>query len=166
MQTLSIFPATLNPDYRTLIFLIASADTNHEVSALGDIGLKRYVTINHESPTLVEMLYELYNCKARDSMTISMPNNAPPPEFIRALNILTFTGTPLHRLEPRNPSSQTLKLKILGLFMKSKKATDDVMSFDVALECIEDKTHARLRTSGMGFIQWIARMVKKYQKYY
>jgi proteasome component ECM29 len=123
----------LFPNERFRIFLAASAESNHEVIGAGEDGLKRNAKPDFETPEFVKGLYSLYQGY----------NSATDPNQSRAAG------------------SQTLRLRVLTYLLKSARATNEFPSMlQVTFDALYgDTTTSKLRSAGMSFVQWIARMV-------
>ncbi|KAJ3409587.1 hypothetical protein HDV05_004331 [Chytridiales sp. JEL 0842] len=132
IQLQTVIPdGLLTPD-RFRIYLAASAESNHEVIGAGEDGLKRNAKPDFEDPEVVKGLYALYQGF----------NSASDPT------------------QSRTPGSQGLKLKVLMFLLKSARATNEFPSMlQVTFDALYgEATTTKLRSAGMSFVQWIARM--------
>ncbi|KAG0252530.1 hypothetical protein DFQ27_008011 [Actinomortierella ambigua] len=135
----STFPDDLAPKIHTarfILLLAATGDVYNEVSSLGDDGLKRIKQPDLEQKGVVDQLFELYQGS----------NNG--------------TRIPGHEDMFRTPCSNSVKLKIMGYLMKSKRATMTFPSaLQVSFDCLYGQsTTSKLIMAGMAFVQWMARM--------
>ncbi|KAF9918544.1 hypothetical protein BX616_007987 [Lobosporangium transversale] len=121
---------------RFIALIAASGDAYHEVSSMGEDGLKRIKAPDFENKMVIDRLYEMYQGSNK--------------------------GKPIAGQEDtiRQPSSNPIKLRIMGYLSKSKVAADSFPSaLQVSFDCLYGtKTNAKLIMAGMAFVQWIARM--------
>ncbi len=134
MITVGLFPVTIYPNLRFLVFLVSTADLSHEVIGLGEDGIRRHNKADFEDQQLVEILYSLYQ-----------------------------GTTTLVKTSKKSPAGLTLKSKIVPFLLKSSKAANQFPSMlQVCFDCLYGETsNLKLRGLGIAFVQWIARMVKK-----
>ncbi|KAG0376841.1 hypothetical protein BGX24_007138 [Mortierella sp. AD032] len=121
---------------RFVALIAATGDAYNEAVSMGEDGLKRIKMPDLEDKTVVDRLYQMYQGSNR--------------------------GKPVPGQEDifRQPSSNVVKLRIMGYLSKSKVATESFPSaLQVSFDCLYGpKTNTKLVMAGMAFVQWIARM--------
>ncbi|KAF9951012.1 hypothetical protein BGZ72_007436, partial [Mortierella alpina] len=121
---------------RFVALISATGDAYSEAVNMGEDGLKRLKLPDLEEKKVVERLYQMYQGSNR--------------------------GQPVPGQEEvfRQPSSNAVKLKIMGYLTKSKTASESFpAALQVSFDCLYGpKTNNKLLMAGMAFIQWIARM--------
>ncbi|KAF9098763.1 hypothetical protein BGX23_005338 [Mortierella sp. AD031] len=121
---------------RFIALIAATGDAYNEAVSMGEDGLKRIKLPDLEDKSVVDRLYQMYQGSNR--------------------------GKPVPGQEDifRQPSSNVVKLKIIGYLTKSKAATEAFPSaLQVSFDCLYGpKTNTKLVMAGMAFVQWIARM--------
>ncbi|KAJ3021840.1 hypothetical protein HKX48_007616 [Thoreauomyces humboldtii] len=127
-------PEQANVLDKFVIYLSATGDSNHEVVSAGEDGMKRHVKPDLEQEEVVLALYALYQ----------------------------GTGTQKNPEKFRSPSTTALKNRILKVLLRSAAAVNQFpQMIQVAFDTLNgDTTNAKLRASGMSFVQWIARMAR------
>ncbi|KAH9265590.1 hypothetical protein BASA84_001594 [Batrachochytrium salamandrivorans] len=128
-----------------LIYLVCAADSFSEVQSIGDDGLKRHAKPNFEDHRVVLKLYHLY-----------LGTYTPPP----------MTHTPESDVPPvipghlRGEGTISLKRHVIDFLMRSAKATNQFpQMIQVSFDALYGHgTTPKLRTAGMSFVQWVARM--------
>ncbi|KAF9574748.1 hypothetical protein EC968_005534 [Mortierella alpina] len=134
------FPDALPPLVhleRFVALIGATGDAYSEAVNMGEDGLKRLKLPDLEEKTVVDRLYQMYQGSNRGQLV-------PGQEEVF-----------------RQPSSNTVKLKLMGYFAKSKAASESFpAALQVSFDCLYGpKTNNKLLMAGMAFIQWIARML-------
>ncbi|KAG0303005.1 hypothetical protein BGZ98_007067, partial [Dissophora globulifera] len=118
---------------RFIALIAATGDAYYEASSMGEDGLKRIKLPDIEDKTVVDRLFQMYQGS----------NRGKP--------------VPGHEDVFRQPSSNVVKLRIMGYLSKSKTASESFPSaLQVSFDC--PKTNTKLVMAGMAFVQWIARM--------
>ncbi|KAF9191921.1 hypothetical protein BGZ51_006479 [Haplosporangium sp. Z 767] len=121
---------------RFIALIAATGDAYNEVVSMGEDGLKRLKLPDLEEKQVVDRIYQMYQGSNR--------------------------GKPVPGQEDifRQPSSNVVKLRIMGYLTKSKAATESFPSaLQVSFDCLYGpKTNSKLVMAGMAFVQWIARM--------
>ncbi|KAJ3137196.1 hypothetical protein HK100_000877 [Physocladia obscura] len=135
LQLEEMTPQSLHTPTRYCMYLSASCDPAHEVASAADDALKRMAKPSFDDSLVVSLLYRLYQ-----GSTIAGQN----PNDIR------------------KPGNNTVKVKVLGILSRSVVAANIFpgllqVSFDALYG---ESTNGRLRSAGMGFVQWIARMAE------
>ncbi|KAF8941099.1 hypothetical protein BGZ58_002205 [Dissophora ornata] len=124
---------------RLIALIAATGDAYYEVSSMGEDGLKRIRLSSLEDKMVIDRLYQMYQGSNR--------------------------GKPVPGQEDvfRQPSSNVVKLRIMGYLSKSKTASDSFPSaLQVSFDCLYGTTtNTKLVMAGMAFVQWIARMSSK-----
>ncbi|KAF9960381.1 hypothetical protein BGZ65_012418, partial [Modicella reniformis] len=136
VSSTTVFPDSLSAEIhleRFIALIAATGDAYNEVSGPGEDALKRIKQPDLEDKTVVNRLYQMYQ-----------------GSNIAKVNDETF----------RQPSSNVVKLRIMGYLSKSKTASGSFPSaLQVSFDCLYGpKTNTRLIMAGMAFVQWIARM--------
>ncbi|KAI9332879.1 proteasome stabiliser-domain-containing protein [Zopfochytrium polystomum] len=131
VQNTNIVEDTACMNEKFFLHVAAGAEANHDVVALGEDGLKRLTKPDFEDDEFVKGMFRLYQ-----GVTHGQPD------------------------ELRSPGSLLLKVKVLQVLLKSAKAANSFPSMvQVSFDALYGEgTNARLRSAGMSFIQWIARM--------
>ncbi|KAJ3045279.1 hypothetical protein HDV00_011151 [Rhizophlyctis rosea] len=131
ISTFNIVPGTLLVLERFKIYVIASADSDHEVLSAGEDGLKRHAKPNMEDQQVVETLYALYQ----------------------------GTGNVKNADTYRSPGTHALKNRVLSFLLRSAYAANQFpQMLQVAFDALYGEgTTPKLRAAGMSFVQWIAR---------
>ncbi|KAF9128817.1 hypothetical protein BGW39_004708 [Mortierella sp. 14UC] len=121
---------------RFVALIAATGDAYNEVVSMGEDGLKRIKMPDLEDKVVVDRLFQMYQGSNRGKLV-------PGQEEVF-----------------RTPSSNVVKLKIMGYLSKSKMATESFPSaLQVSFDCLYGpKTNTKLVMAGMAFVQWIARM--------
>ncbi|KAJ3113217.1 hypothetical protein HDU96_003651, partial [Phlyctochytrium bullatum] len=135
LQLSAIIPEGVHLIDRFFVFLIGSADANHEVTSASEDGLKRLGKLDLENEKLVKGLYVLY------------------------LGTVSY-GKVVNPVEVRSPGTVPLKLRAIAYMQKSIRATNEFPHMlQTAMDALYgEETTAKLRASGMSFVQWLARM--------
>ncbi|KAI9007097.1 proteasome stabiliser-domain-containing protein [Gaertneriomyces semiglobifer] len=124
-------PSHLCAMERFCIYLIASGDANHEIVAAGDDGLKRNLKPDMENLRMVQYLFRLY---LGDVQNVTDKSAARPA------------------------ASVGLKVKLLHYLSKSATAASTLpQCIQVIFDSLYGVTTPRLRSAGMGFVQWVVR---------
>ncbi|KAK3816198.1 MAG: proteasome stabiliser-domain-containing protein [Benniella sp.] len=121
---------------RFIALIAATGDAYHEVSGMGEDALKRIKLPDLEEKAVVNRIYQMYQ---------GSNNGRPTSEGDDAF---------------RQPSSNIVKIRIMGYLSKSKTASESFPSaLQVSFDCLYGpKTNMKLVMAGMAFVQWIARM--------
>ncbi|KAF9430239.1 hypothetical protein BGZ94_007776 [Podila epigama] len=121
---------------RFIALIGATGDAYNEVATMGEDGLKRLTLPDMENKQVVDRLFLMYQGSNK--------------------------GTPIPGKENifRSPSSNVVKLRIMGYLSKSKIATETFPSaLQVSFDCLYGPlTNSKLIMAGMAFVQWTARM--------
>ncbi|GJJ74422.1 proteasome component ECM29 [Entomortierella parvispora] len=121
---------------RFIAMIAATGDSYYEASSMGEDGLKRTKLPDLEDKLVVDRLFQMFQGFNR--------------------------GKPVAGQESifRQPSSNIVKLKIMGYLSKSKTAAESFPSaLQVSFDCLYGpKTNTKLVMAGMAFVQWMARM--------
>ncbi|KAG0202738.1 hypothetical protein BGX28_004843 [Mortierella sp. GBA30] len=121
---------------RFVALIAATGDAYNEAVSMGEDGLKRLKLPDLEEKMATDRLYQLYQGSNKGS---------PVPGQGEIY---------------RHPSSNAVKLRIMGYLTKSKTAAESFpMALQVSFDCLYGpKSNHKLQMAGMAFIQWIARM--------
>ncbi|KAJ3206273.1 hypothetical protein HDU67_008289 [Dinochytrium kinnereticum] len=135
LQLLTVIPDKLYANDRFLIFVISSADANHELVSAGEDALKRMPKPDLEDEAVIKGLFTLY------------------------LGTLTL-GQQVLPVDRRAPGSLTLKLRAISYLSKSIRAANELNPMlQTAFDALYGNgTTTKLRSAGMSFVQWVARM--------
>ncbi|KAF9277423.1 hypothetical protein BGZ68_009310 [Mortierella alpina] len=127
---------------RFVALIGATGDAYSEAVNMGEDGLKRLKLPDLEDKKVVDRLYQMYQGSNRGQAV-------PGQEEVF-----------------RQPSSNAVKLKLMGYLTKSKTASESFpAALQVSFDCLYGpKTNNKLLMAGMAFIQWIARMIQQLQK--
>ncbi|KAJ3192246.1 hypothetical protein HK101_006845 [Irineochytrium annulatum] len=131
-------PDKLHLNERFFIYVVASADTNHEIVSAGEDGLKRNAKPDFEDLGCVRGLYMLY--QGSPSHAQAQAQRVPG--------------------DLRTPGTATVKLKSMTFMLKSAAATNQMPGMlQIAFDALYgEATTAKLRSCGMSFVQWVARI--------
>jgi len=142
----------------------ATGDSYYEASSMGEDGLKRTKLPDLEDKLVVDRLFQMFQGSNRGK---------PIPGTISRLWFSNFPCGSRSDRQPghfflyvgqetifRQPSSNVVKLKIMGYLSKSKTAAESFPSaLQVSFDCLYGpKTNTKLVMAGMAFVQWMARM--------
>ncbi|KAJ3027423.1 hypothetical protein HK097_006156, partial [Rhizophlyctis rosea] len=132
ISTSNLVPGNLLILEKFKVYVVASADSNHEIVAAGEDGLKRHAKPDLEDGKVVEALYGLY----QGSGSVKNPD--------------------LYR----SPGTPALKSRALSFLLRSARAANQFpQMLQVAFDALYGEgTIPKLRAAGMSFVQWIARM--------
>ncbi|CAO3572429.1 unnamed protein product [Mortierella alpina] len=121
---------------RFVALIGATGDAYSEAVNMGEDGLKRLKLPDLEEKKVVDRLYQMYQGTNRGQLV-------PGQEEVF-----------------RQPSSNAVKLKLMGYLTKSKTASESFpAALQVSFDCLYGpKTNNKLLMAGMAFIQWAARM--------
>ncbi|KAJ1537143.1 hypothetical protein HK096_003471, partial [Nowakowskiella sp. JEL0078] len=124
---------------RFLVFIVASADNNHELISAGEDALKRTHKPDLESVEVISRLYNLYQ-----GSSTQQPYRGAAEKYVY-------------------PASNSVKTRILTYLLKSAAATNQFPSMlQVSFDSLYgEESTTKLRNLGMAFVQWIARTADK-----
>lgn len=140
MQTISVFPKNLQSNLKFMMFLICSIDQNHDISSIGEEGLKRYVDPDYKSIEFAETLLCLY---------------------------LGNVGLCMTNSDTKSEACTKLKVAILKVLQKFECICANVVDdlnlrliskiIAVSNDCLQST--GKLKSSGLSFINWVTIIV-------
>ncbi|KAJ8329188.1 proteasome component M29 [Batrachochytrium dendrobatidis] len=127
-----------------IIYIICAGDTFSEVQSIGNDGLKRSEKPNFEDPVTVFVLYSLY-------LGSNLPDSTTNRDGTSAKSKTDYI---------RGPVPTSIKQLVIEFLLRSALATNFIqLAMQVAFDALYgQKTTHKLRSGGMSFVQWIARM--------